>query len=128
MQTCAACAALKQQVAQRVSFFHAEDGIRALCVTRGQTSALPRSHVCIPAAIMTEQVNQPREGEQAEPVGCELPLNGLAPGLGYSQLNFTGSGEFLGNSTNSTLIASLGFPSAVGDTFTIVQSPGVLDR
>jgi len=23
---------------------------------------------------MTEQVNQPREGEQAEPVGCELPL------------------------------------------------------
>jgi hypothetical protein len=46
--------------------------------------AAHRAHVCIPAAIMTEQVNQPREGEQAEPVGCELPPHDIITDLAFS--------------------------------------------
>jgi hypothetical protein len=48
-------------------------------------------------------------------------LNGTSPGTGYDQLVVDGTVNLAGR---STLLASLGFSSAVGDSFTIVTAAG----
>jgi len=51
----------------------------------------------------------------------KVQLNGTTPGTGYSQLNVNGSV----NLSNITLQATLGYASAINDTYTIIANDGL---
>ena len=50
-----------------------------------------------------------------------VELNGTTPGTGYDQLKVNGS---VNNLASATLLATLGFPSAISNVFTIIDNDG----